>query len=129
MTSKGIDCVEMKRRGAERVYELIKDMTVEEEFAFWREETEKLDARIAEAKSRMSGEPIERLIENLPKLDLPERTFDCVEMKHRAQEAIARELEGMTEEEQLEYWRKRTEELRESVEKAREAKDGKAVKR
>ena len=128
MTSKGIDCVEMKRRGAERVYELVKNMTVEEELAFWREETDKLDSMIAEAKLRKGGEPIERLIENLRKLDLPERTFDCVEMKHRAQEAIARELEGMTEAEKLEYWRIRTDELRKSVEKAREEKARKAAK-
>lgn len=34
---KPFDCVEMKRRGAERIYEEVKDMTAEEEAAYWRE--------------------------------------------------------------------------------------------
>ncbi len=33
------------------------------------------------------------------------KTFDCVEMKHQAQERIRRELAGATEEEELAYWR------------------------
>jgi hypothetical protein len=40
--NKKFDCVEMKRRGAEAVYEKIKDMTPEEELAYWQAGTEKL---------------------------------------------------------------------------------------
>jgi hypothetical protein len=39
---KKFDCVEMKRRGAEAVYEKIKGMTLEEELAYWQAGTEKL---------------------------------------------------------------------------------------
>ena len=35
--TKTFDCVEMKRLGSLRIYETIKDMTFEQEVAFWRE--------------------------------------------------------------------------------------------
>ena len=34
--AKSFDCVEMMDRGALRIYEETKDMTVEEELAYWR---------------------------------------------------------------------------------------------
>ena len=37
---KGFDCVEMMHEGALRIYEKTKDMTKEEELAYWRERTE-----------------------------------------------------------------------------------------
>lgn len=40
MKNKTFDCVEMKRRGAEYVYSLTKDMTLEEEVEFWRKRSE-----------------------------------------------------------------------------------------
>jgi len=40
------------------------------------------------------------------------KTFDCVEMMHEGQADVQRKLAGTTPEEQREYWRKRTEELR-----------------
>lgn len=42
----------------------------------------------------------------------PRKEFDCVEMKRRGAEAIGRELEGRSKEQRLEYWRKKTAELR-----------------
>ena len=41
-TKKTFDCVEMKRRGAERIYNQIADMTLKEQLAFWQERTELL---------------------------------------------------------------------------------------
>jgi len=38
-TKKTFDCVVMKRRGAERIYSQIADMTFEEQLAFWQERT------------------------------------------------------------------------------------------
>lgn len=40
MKKKAFDCVEMKRRGAEYVYSITKDMTVEEEVEYWRKRSE-----------------------------------------------------------------------------------------
>ena len=39
MKTKKFDCVEMKRKGAGKVYEATKDMTVEEEVEYWRKRT------------------------------------------------------------------------------------------
>ena len=39
-TKKSFDCVEMMHEGALRIYEETKDMTKEEELAYWRERTE-----------------------------------------------------------------------------------------
>lgn len=40
--SKTFDCVEMKRAGNQKIFEIIKEMTLEEELAYWQEATEKL---------------------------------------------------------------------------------------
>jgi len=37
MKTKTFDCVEMKRRGAQRIHEITKDMTLEQKVAYWRE--------------------------------------------------------------------------------------------
>ena len=42
MLTKTFDAIEMKRRGALEVYELLKDLSSEEQVAFWKEETDKL---------------------------------------------------------------------------------------
>ena len=41
-TKKTFDCVEMKRRGAERIYNQVANMTLKEQLAFWLERTELL---------------------------------------------------------------------------------------
>ncbi|HPO13010.1 MAG TPA: hypothetical protein PLI09_06160 [Candidatus Hydrogenedentes bacterium] len=42
MKKKKFDCVAMKRKGARRVYDAVKGMTVEQEVAFWRKKTREL---------------------------------------------------------------------------------------
>jgi hypothetical protein len=39
MKTKTFDCVEMKRQGSQRIYEAVKDMTFEQEVAYWREQS------------------------------------------------------------------------------------------
>ena len=39
------------------------------------------------------------------------KSFDCVDMKHRGAEKVQAKLTGMSHEQQLEYWRVRTDEL------------------
>jgi len=39
------------------------------------------------------------------------KSFDCVEMKRLGAERVEKELAGLTLEQQLEYWRKQSEEL------------------
>ena len=40
------------------------------------------------------------------------KTFDCVEMKRRGARAVYEAVKGMTVDEELEYWRGKTDELR-----------------
>lgn len=127
MTSKDFDIIEMNRRGAEHIYELVKDMTEDEELAFWHLETDKLEKHIAELKVKNLSLSAEQVIGSLPKLDIPEKTFDCVEMKRRGAEAIYEVLKNMTFEEEVEYWRKRSTEFKQSVEKARTTDDKEAL--
>jgi hypothetical protein len=49
---KTFDCVEMKHRGAERIYKQIVNMTPEEQLAFWQERTELLRKRQQTVKMR-----------------------------------------------------------------------------
>ena len=39
------------------------------------------------------------------------KSFDCVEMKRRGAEALRKRLAGMTFEQEVEFWRKRSEEF------------------
>ncbi len=50
MKVKIFDCVEMKHRGAEKVREQTKGMTLEQELAFWRERSRILRQRQENAK-------------------------------------------------------------------------------
>jgi hypothetical protein len=45
MKTKTFDCVEMKRKGAQRVQEMLQGMTVEEQLAFWDKKHEELVQR------------------------------------------------------------------------------------
>ena len=47
------------------------------------------------------------------------KAFDCVEMMHRGAEHVRKLTAGMTLEEEVEFWRKETEELRKQQEVAR----------
>jgi len=40
------------------------------------------------------------------------KTFDCVQMKRQGAELVRQQLEGKSFEQQVEYWRKGTEELK-----------------
>ncbi len=58
MKTKTFDCVEMKRRGALRIHEAIKDMTFDQKLEYWRgrnrqfrEEQEQLVAKKRRAES------------------------------------------------------------------------------
>ena len=39
------------------------------------------------------------------------KTFDCIELKRKASERIHRELQGLSREEKIAYWKRRNEEL------------------
>ncbi|MHB9013011.1 MAG: hypothetical protein ACYC49_12410 [Ignavibacteriaceae bacterium] len=45
------------------------------------------------------------------------KKFDCVEMKHRAARIIQKRISKLSREEELEYWKAQTQELREQQKK------------
>lgn len=46
------------------------------------------------------------------------KTFDCVEMKRQGAEKVQQELAGMTLEEEIAFWQRGTEELRQQQRQA-----------
>ncbi len=50
------------------------------------------------------------------------RTFDCVQMKRRGAELVQKHLEGKSFEQQLQYWQKGTNQLKELQKQAKEKK-------
>ena len=52
MKAKTFDCVEMKHRGAEKVREQVKGMTLEQELEFWQERSRILKQRQEVAKGK-----------------------------------------------------------------------------
>ena len=52
MKTKTFDCVEMKRQGALRVHEILKDMTVQQQIEYWRQQMELMRQRQAELRAR-----------------------------------------------------------------------------
>jgi len=47
------------------------------------------------------------------------KTFDCVEMKRRGAELLRQRLDGMTLEQEVEFWRQRSEEFQREQERLR----------
>jgi len=56
MRTKKFDCVEMKRKGARKVYEATKGMTIDEEVEYWR-------TRTKEARSWLKAEPVAKSVQ------------------------------------------------------------------
>ena len=61
MERKSFDCLEMKREGARLIYEKIKDMTREQELAYWRQAQRRLEKKWRAAQTKpplpASGRP------------------------------------------------------------------------
>ena len=49
---KKFDCMEMKRKAQERIYEETKDMTLEEELAYWERHNQRLREMQKEALAK-----------------------------------------------------------------------------
>jgi hypothetical protein len=50
---------------------------------------------------------------------MKDKSFDCVEMKRRGAELVGQRLAGMTREQEIEYWRQRSEEFEREQERLR----------
>ncbi len=54
MKNKKFDCVELQDQGALRIYKRTKDMTFEEQLAFWHEQHQALQKRQTAAQRKYS---------------------------------------------------------------------------
>ena len=52
---------------------------------------------------------------------MKKKTFDCVKMMHEGGRRVMEMVKGMTMEQEVEFWRKRTAELRRRQEQVRKA--------
>ena len=122
MTNREPEFMTWKRRGAERVRRLVEGMSKEEELEFWHKRTENMRAR-QKAKpaglpqSDTRGDPqVSPLVtdKGLRRNDSDNVIHDpeCVAIKRRGAERVRRLVEGMSRDEELEFWRKRTENMR-----------------
>ncbi len=50
------------------------------------------------------------------------KTFDCVELQHKGAEEIRKQTEGMTFEEEVEFWRRESELLKKIKEEVKKEK-------
>ena len=122
MTNREPGFMTWKRRGAERVRRLVEGMSREEELEFWHKRTEEMrtrrKAKLAElpqsdTREGTPGPPL--VIDKGPRRsdsDNVIREPECVAIKRRGAERIQRLVKGMSREEELEFWRKRTEDMR-----------------
>jgi hypothetical protein len=121
MAKKGFDCVAMQHEGGARVHAITKGMTVEEEVEYWRQRTKAMRARIEARRRRAESDgrttpPARALLDILerakPTGSAKAKDFDCVEMQHHGGQAAKARIGHLSQEEQLAYWERRTEELR-----------------
>ena len=102
MTNHEPEFMTWKRRGAERVRRLVEGMSMQEELEFWRKRTE--DMRACQRGDTGSSPRNDS--------DTIMRVPECVAIKRRGAERVRRLVEGMSMQEELEFWRKRTENMR-----------------
>ena len=93
--TKAFDCVAESRKWREAASAKLNAMSTEEELAYLKTLGERV-------RSKLGPRPTVR---TPPASAIqPKRGFDCVAMKHRAQERIHRETEGMTDDEVIAYF-------------------------
>ncbi|NER39868.1 MAG: hypothetical protein F6J93_39035 [Oscillatoria sp. SIO1A7] len=94
MKAKRFDCIEMKRRGAERIYEKIKDMTPEEELAYWSKSSQEFQQQLLEIKQLRSetnngADAIAKILEEWDAGEKEDSDRDVTLRKVKAEAAIA----------------------------------------
>ena len=55
MTTKTFDCVEMKRKGAARIYEATKDLSFDEQVEYWRRRSDEFRRQRRERQAQTEG--------------------------------------------------------------------------
>ena len=119
MTKKTFDCIAFLNGAAEDTRERLSGLSARDQAAYWRMRNREVLAEQRRVATRKGEMPDFGFVARLEMLRKRRKSFDCVAMKHEAQERIRKELEGKSPEEQREYWRKKTQELRALQQQAR----------
>jgi len=103
--NKKFDCVEMMEKAAKRVHAITSKMTRAEESAFWKRKVEEYEVTATRASkpTAVVREAVAAYITKRVKA-IPKKTFDCVEMKHKAQRKIYQITKGMSQAERIAYY-------------------------
>lgn len=106
MKKKTFDCIAFLNEAAESTRLRLSGLSVREQVAYWRGRNKEVAAEQKRLTAEKSGAREFGFVPRLEALRKRRKTFDCVEMKHQAQERIRKELEGKSPEEQAAYLRK-----------------------
>ncbi len=108
---KTFNCIAFLDEAAENTRVRLADLSVRQQVAYWRGRNKEI---LAEQKRLLKEKDDAHAFGFVPRLQALRKTrksFDCVRMKHEAQERIQEKLEGKSPQEQEAYLRKRSREL------------------
>jgi len=107
MKKKTFDCIAFLNNAAEGTRLRLASLPVADQMAYWRRRNKEIAAEQKRLMKKKIGAQEYGFSTRLEALRKKQKSFDCVEMKHRAQERIRKELSGKSPEEQAAYWRKK----------------------
>jgi len=108
---KTINCIAFLDEAAENTRMRLAHLSVREQASYWRKRNKEILAEQKQLLKETDGAHAFGFVARLQTLRKKKKSFDCVRMKHEAQERIQAELEGKSPREQAAYLRKRSREL------------------
>ena len=108
---KTFDCIAFLDEAAENTRVRLAVLPVREQVAYWRGRNKEILAEQKQLLKKVDSARGFEFVSRLRTLRKKRKAFDCVQMKHEAQERIQAELEGKSPKEQAAYLRKRSREL------------------
>jgi len=85
---KTFDCVAFLDAAAEHTRQRLSDLAVPDQVAYWRRRNEEVLAEQERILKENTDAPEFRFVSRLETLRKQKKAFDCVEMKHQAQERL-----------------------------------------
>jgi len=108
---KTFNCIAFLDEAAENTRVRLADLPVREQVSYWRKRNKEILTEQKQLLKETDSAHAFGFVSRLQTLRKKKKSFDCVRMKHEAQERIQTELEGKSPREQAAYLRKRSREL------------------
>ncbi len=103
MKTKTFDCIAFLNAAAENTRLRLSGLSVRDQVEYWRGRNKEVLTEQKRLMKEKTGVRRFGFVARLEVLRKQRKPFDCVEMKHQAQERIRKELDGKSPEEQLDY--------------------------